>query len=105
MAIDNSTIIDVISITQDNEVALTISDHLSWDNNDHFFYLKNKINSYFNFIESNQIFEVYPDAIGKQFIINLALKYKPSKQAEIFLEEMRNFVISKNYKFIYSAIN
>ena len=104
MAVDNPSIIDFISITPENEVQLTISDHLNWDDENHFLHLQNKINSYLEVVESNQIYEIYPDAIGKQISINVALKYKPNKDSKqiayniqiayfrsIFLYNIRNF--------------
>ena len=104
MAVDNQSIIDFISITPENEVQLTISDHLDWDDENHFLHLQNKINSYIEFIESNQINEIYPDAIGKQIVINVALKYKPNKVARDFLHEIAHFLKANNFNFDYSVI-
>jgi hypothetical protein len=104
MAIDNPSIIDFISITPENEVQLTISDHLNWDVENHFLHLQNKINSYLEVVENNQIYEIYPEATGKQIAINVALKYKPNKDAKHFLNEIANFLKSNNINFDYSVI-
>ncbi len=104
MAVDNPSIIDFISLTPENEVQLTISDHLDWDDEDHFLHLQNKLKSYIEVIESNQINEIYPDAIGKQIVINIALKYKPNKVAKDFLDEIAHFLKANNFKFEYSVI-
>jgi hypothetical protein len=104
MAVDNPSIIDFISITPENEVQLTISDHLNWDDENHFLHLQNKINSYLEVVESNQIYEIYPEAIGKQIAINVALKYKPNKNAKDFLNEIAIFLKSNNFNFDYSVI-
>ncbi|WP_298141029.1 DUF6572 domain-containing protein [Flavobacterium sp.] len=105
MAVDNPSIIDFISITPNNEVCLTISDHLKWNETEHYFHLENKINSYVEIIDNNQIYEIYPDAIGKFVLINIALKYKPTKKAIKFLEKLNDILKSKKYGFSYSIIN
>jgi hypothetical protein len=69
MSVENRELIDFISIDPSNKVALTISDHLKWDNNeDHLLILQDKINAYLEVIESGQIYEIYPDAVDKNFI-------------------------------------
>jgi type II secretory pathway component GspD/PulD (secretin) len=104
MAVDNPSIIDFISISPDNEAQLAISDHLNWDDEDHIFHLQNKINSYLEVIENNQIYEIYPEAIGKELVIKVALKYKPTKDAIILLNEIADFLKSNNFNFDYSVI-
>jgi hypothetical protein len=43
MAIDNPNVIDFISISSENKVALTISDHFEWNEEDeHLLLLQNK---------------------------------------------------------------
>jgi len=66
MAVDNPSIIDFISITPENEVQLTISDHLKWDDENHFLHLQNKINSYLEIVENNQIYKIYPEVTEKK---------------------------------------
>ncbi|HPK29581.1 MAG TPA: hypothetical protein PK979_00885 [Bacteroidales bacterium] len=55
MSVENRMIIDFISEKEDN-VILTISDHLEWDEeNEHIFLLQEKINDYLIAIESGQL--------------------------------------------------
>lgn len=106
MSIDNPNLIDFISISPENKVVLTISDHFEWnDDNEHLLLLQNKINSYLEVIESNQIYKIYPDAKDKEITIQVSLKYSPNKEGKIFLDEVTNFLNSKNYDFTYSIIN
>lgn len=71
MSVEDKNKIDAISTNNNNQVALTISDHLLWDdNNEHLIILQDKINSYLDFLESGQIDESYPSAIGKKYNTN-----------------------------------
>lgn len=105
MSVDNKEVIDFISIDKSNRVALTISDHLKWNNNEsHLLILQDKINAYLEVIESGQIYEIYPDAVGKIFIIQVAMKYKPDKIAKEFLENVKEFLQENNYEFNYYEV-
>ena len=44
MSVENKEVIDFISISSSNKVTLTISDHLKWSNENHFFFFLYKIN-------------------------------------------------------------
>ena len=100
MSVENKEIIDFISIDKSNKIVLTISDHLKWDNkDDHSLILQDKINAYLEVIESGQIYDIYPDAKDKNFIIQLAMKYKPNKRANDFLESIKLFLKNSNYEF------
>ncbi|HEU4495726.1 MAG TPA: DUF6572 domain-containing protein [Flavobacterium sp.] len=99
MSVENKEVIDFISIDSSNKVALTISDHLKWDKEDHFLLLQDKINAYLEIIEDGQIYEIYPDAVGKNFVIQVAMKYGPNKKAKEFLESVKEFLEDNNYEF------
>ncbi len=77
MSVTETNVIDQIGISKEDEINLIISDHLEWgDNtNNHLYTLQEKINSYISFIESEEIFEVYPKSQGKKsklrFILNI----------------------------------
>ncbi len=101
MSVENKEVIDFISISSSNKVTLTISDHLKWSNENHFLILQDKINAYLEVLENGQIYEFYPDAVGKDFIIQIATKYKPNKKAVVFLSEIKVFLEKNNYEFIY----
>ena len=77
MAIDNISIIDFIGIDKKtNELILTISDHLDWDNTDtHLEILQAKLNAYLSFIESGEIYEHKKEAMGRKIIIEIVGKY------------------------------
>ena len=100
MSVENKEVIDFISIDTSNKVALTISDHLKWDNKeDHLIILQDKINSYLEVIENGQIYEIYPEAVDKNFVIQVAMKYRPNKKAKEFLENVKEFLENNDYEF------
>lgn len=100
MSVENKEVIDFISIDRLNRVALTISDKLEWDNKqDHLLILQDKINAYLEIIENGQIYEIYPDAVNKNFVIQVAMKHRPNKKAKEFLENVKGFLEDNNYEF------
>lgn len=104
MAVDNLDTIDFISITTDDKIVLTISDHLKWNDEEHYLHLKNKINSYLEVIENNQIYEIYPDANNREIIIQLSLKHKPNNKGISFLDDITSHLKSKKYNFTFSIV-
>ena len=106
MAVDKINVIDFISISPDDKVVLTISDHLEWDEkNEHLLILQNKINSYLDVIENGEIYNLYPDSIGKKFSILVYLKYSPNKIALDFFENVADFLKIQNHTFSYKLKN
>lgn len=102
MAVDNTDVIDFVSINQQGVVSLTISDHLEWDSeNEHLLLLQDKINAYLVAIESGEIYESYLSAVGKEFEIRVVVKYSPDKTALEFFEKVRIYLLSRGYGFRY----
>ncbi|HEF1904183.1 TPA: hypothetical protein R9Y97_003511 [Bacillus cereus] len=75
----------------ENKLALMIADHLDWENElQHLALLQDKINAYVSFIESGQIYSVYPDAkLVDGFIFDLRFKYKPTENCNKLLAVFR----------------
>jgi hypothetical protein len=72
MSIDDLSVVDAISLDPHGVVNLTIFDAWDWtDEGRHLLAIQEKINTYFNFIQSGQLLESYPDAAGKKVLINL----------------------------------
>ena len=60
MSVEQADVIDFVSIDEEDNVVLTISDHLEWDmENEHLLILQDKINAYLSSIESGDIYEKY----------------------------------------------
>jgi hypothetical protein len=91
MAIDQTDIVDFATIDDaSGDLRLTISDHLSWeDEGHHLILLQNKLNAYLRFVESGEMFEKASDAKGRGVVINVVGKFPLSKKAEVFFAKNR----------------
>jgi hypothetical protein len=105
MSINQSNIIDAIGISHEGKVILTISDHHSWDETWHLQLLQDKINAYLRFIESGQILEDYPNAEGKEVVIETVMKYQPTSEATSFLEKANEIIKSAGFGFNWKMYN
>ncbi|VVE51592.1 hypothetical protein PMO31116_04693 [Pandoraea morbifera] len=90
MAVADSTSIDAIGLCKDTgSVILTILDSLPWDQT-HLKLLEEKLNAYLGFVESGEIYSVYPDAKGRRISISLVARFRPNADAESFIEHARS---------------
>lgn len=104
MSVENKNAIDFIS-EKDNNVVLTISDHLEWDeDNEHIFLLQEKINAYLGAIESGQLNEKYPASVGKKVTISVALKYEPNENGVLFFSNVNDTLLSAGYDFDFHLL-
>ena len=100
MSVEDKKVIDIITVDKQGVLVLTISDHLEWDNmNEHLLLLKDKINSYLDFIENGQLAENYPDKADKKIMIQIVFKYQPNKTAEEFLAVAERLINEKGHNF------
>ena len=105
MSIEQVDKIDFISTTSNGKVQLTISDHLEWnDEENHLLILQNKLNAYLSFIESGQILESYSTALNKDVIISIVMKYEPTENSSIFLNNCKNFLEKNGYEFKWEVL-
>ena len=81
MALDKPDVVDAAGVEKDTGYAvLTIADSWDWaDEHKHLLALQAKLNAYFNFVESGQIWESYPDAVGRQVVIDVIGKFPISE--------------------------
>jgi|ERR1035441_5998342 hypothetical protein len=88
MALERPETVDAVGVENDSEFAvLTIADAWDWqDEQKHLLALQAKLNSYFSFIESGQLWESYPEAAGRQLVIDVVGKF-PLPQVGIDLLE------------------
>lgn len=100
MSIENSNIIDLVTIDKNGKVVLTISDHLPWDEkNEHLHLLQEKINAYIVSIESGDLYTQYPETEGKAVVIALVIKFNPSRDGEKFIKRVQKLLENAGYYF------
>lgn len=105
MSVGNLEVIDIISINLNGNAVLTISDELEWDDkSEHLLTLQNKINAYLSAIEGGGLYENYPDANGRDIIINIVAKYEPNDEAKAFLRKTEEVLKSAGYGFAFSVL-
>ncbi len=102
MTVEQTNIIDLIGTDKSNQVILTISDHLEWDN-EHLLILQEKINTYLMFIESGQIYTSHPAAKEKKIIIRTVFKYVPDDNGLKFLQACDEIIANAGFKFEYNV--
>jgi hypothetical protein len=64
--------------------------------------LQNKINVYLSAIETGNFYEEYPDAKGRNIIINVVAQYEPNDSARLFLDTTKEILQSAGYGFEFS---
>jgi hypothetical protein len=106
VTIEQTDKIDFLSVENETGIVkLTISDHLDWSQeSDHLLLLQEKINTYLRFIESGELVEVYPDAKGKNVLINIAAKYKPTEKCLEFLGKARSVIEEADLRLNFEHI-
>lgn len=89
MGLDDASVVDAIGVERESgAVILTIVDSWSWEDSDHHLRaLESKLNAYFSFIESGDIFETYPDARGRRIAIDLVVRWELPKEAAMLIDK------------------
>ena len=102
MSVDNTNVIDLVSIDKNGNVILTISDHLEWDlEKEHFLILQDKINSYLAAVENGDLYENYPNARDRNIIIRVIALHNPKGDAKTFLDRVKEVIESAGYHFVF----
>ncbi|WP_307002722.1 DUF6572 domain-containing protein [Acinetobacter baylyi] len=101
MSIIETNMIDMVGITSDDVITLTLSDHLDWSEvGEHLLYLQQKINTYIQYIESENIYENLPSGKEKTLAIRVYFKYEPKDQMIFsFLNKVSEILEESNILF------
>lgn len=103
MTVENADIVDGAGISKgDGKVVLTISDHLTWENEaSHFTLLEGKIDRYIDFIKSGQLISVFPISQGRSVRIEIICQYPPSELASNFLSTAKKRLKAMDIELSY----
>ncbi|GGC89139.1 hypothetical protein GCM10011508_15540 [Flavobacterium lutivivi] len=105
MSVEQIDKIDFISENPNGEIELTISDHLEWDEEKtHLLILQDKVNSYLDFIQSDQILETHPSAENKKVVISILMKYEPDNDGLKFLKICEEFLKNQDLKLKWKVL-
>jgi hypothetical protein len=90
MSLDNLEVVDTVGTEKDSgTIVLTIFDYWDWDDDQrgHLLALQAKLNAYFAFVESGQIYESYPSSVGRVLRIDVITRYPIPDIAVSFLQK------------------
>lgn len=107
MSVLETEFIDFIAVEGDGaEVVLTISDHLDWSEPiEHLVQLQAKLNAYLAFIETGQIEEDYPAAVGKPRKIRVLFKHEPSRSARAKIVDAAATIEGAGFRFEWATLD
>ena len=107
MSVNQTKIIDLIGIEKSTgHAVLTIADHRDWKNvQQHLCLLQAKINSYLAFVESEEIFECYPDARGRQIVISVTFQFAPPPEGLSFLLNAKLTIEAAGFGFRFEVLD
>lgn len=105
MTIEQLDIVDFILVEPEGDTVLTVSDHLAWeDEKEHLRHLQEKLNAYVRFIQSGEIYEKWPDAVGKPVLIEVVVKHPVPRESLWFFEKATAALMGAGYKFRVRAL-
>ena len=98
MSLNNLQLIDAVGTeTKSGETVLSLIDEWDWqDEPKHLLALQQKLNAYFKFVESRQIFESYPSALNSMVRIDIISKFPLPQNAFVFLRKASNVAAQLN---------
>ena len=105
MSLNNTDEIDAIGLDKaTDDVYLTVKDDLDWkDEICHINKLQEKLNTYLRFIESGEVYDVYPEAKGKNFVIEILSKFNVPASGKDFLSKAGPVISEAGFKLIHEV--
>jgi hypothetical protein len=93
MTVEQHDVVDFASIDASGDALLVISDHLAWDDTGkHLLCLQEKLNMYLRFLESGEVWQKCPSAIGRRVVIDVVLKYPAPLHADWFFDKAKRAI-------------
>lgn len=107
MTIEDDLVVDGMGIDPVTDVVvLAISDHLSWDEPDHFRALERKIGTYIEFVRSGQLGSRMPESAGRAVAIEVICQFEPTSEAASFLDAAtRQLKQDEDIQFYYRVLS
>ena len=105
MSIEQTETVDFVSVDRaSDDLLLTISDHLAWDEGEgeHLLLLQNKLNAYLRFIESGEVVKKFPEARDRNVVINVVGQFPLSEKAKLFFEKATAAIQASGFNLKFS---
>lgn len=106
MTIENTEVVDGAGTDKaTGEIILTISDHLSWEDEErHFRLIEKKISRYLDFVRSGQVLKSFPQAEQAPVRIKLIHQYPLTDSASKFLSAAQRQLEGLSIGFTYGQL-
>jgi hypothetical protein len=106
VSIDQSDVIDAVTIEKaSGEIWLTISDHLSWEEEEtHLQLLRKKLDTYRQFVDSGGLVRQIPAASSRPVVIDLVGKFPPSQKGALFFEDTAAALKAGGYRLQFRVL-
>lgn len=100
MAVDQTDVIDMIGVDKKtNDIIMTISDHISWENAEyHLGLLEDKINLYLTYIECDDFKNQFSYSGKEKIIINIVGKFSFPNEAKAYLGQINKLLKKINVR-------
>ena len=98
MSLEKSTTVDAVGIENGTGwTVLTIADAWDWAHeHDHLHALQDKLNTYFEFVETGQVWDLYPASRGRQLVIDVVSRFPPPESATEFFRKAASVAAELN---------
>jgi hypothetical protein len=106
MGLENCDVVDAVGTdTSDGKVVLSILDSWDWtDERTHLERLQAKLNAYFSFVDSRQIYDDYPDAKGRGLVIDVVARFPIPESATEFLNSAASVALTVGAELTYRHV-
>ncbi len=104
MPLDKQNVIDIFYTAPGGDpVFLIISDHLTWGDGPtadkhHMFSMQEKVKAYLRFVQSGEVYDKFPESVGKTIVIGVASKHPLSGEAAFFFKKIKDAVAGLGYR-------
>lgn len=107
MSIEDVNKIDIFTLTDEGifppQAIMVITDHLDWviDVKEHLFKLQEKINSYIAAVESEEIYNHFPNARGRNIVFKIFFQHAMPEESVEFLAKVKDVLSPMNIQLQY----
>ena len=99
MAVDDSNVIDVVSLAADGAVALVMVEPRPWIDREQLFDLQEKVNAYVSYALDGGLLSDYPHMTGKPIRLELRCTSLPHGQEAEFISEISKSLSAVGLEF------
>lgn len=113
MRLTDTNTVDYLGLEKDSgHVVLTLIDDLDWmDDIQHLSLLQSKVNRYFDFIESGEVYEQLRETTGLEVTkatpikISILAKHEPSSEGRRFMEHLAHVAEDAGMRFSFKVLS